>query len=102
MVIIVYCNQYKIEFMDRYQRIISLLTQELHPILLELRDDSARHAGHAGAAPGGQTHFNLVIRSEKFAGLSKVKRHQYIYRLLDQEFKSGLHALSISALTPEE
>lgn len=88
--------------MERKTRIISLLTQEFEPSLLELRDDSARHAGHSGASPNGETHYDLTIISEKFAGMSKVKRHQAIYRVLDAEFKNGLHALSIKAMQPDE
>ena len=88
--------------MNRKQRIISLLTHEFNPNLLELRDDSARHAGHAGASPEGETHYDLTIISEKFAGMPKVKRHQAIYALLDSEFKNGLHALAIKAMQPDE
>lgn len=83
--------------MNRAERIKAILTEQLQPIHLELRDDSAKHAGHAGAQPGGETHYALVIRSDTFAGLSKVQRHQMIYTLLDTEFKTGLHALSIEA-----
>lgn len=88
--------------MDRKTRIISLLTNEFHPIQLELMDDSDRHIGHAGARPGGQTHYDLRIVAEAFRGLSKVQRHQAIYRLLESEFQSGLHALGIKALAPGE
>ena len=86
--------------MDRRQRIISLLTKEFQPSLLELRDNSAAHAGHAGARPEGETHFDLVIVSEKFAGMSRVERHRAIHRMLDAELQSGLHALSIKASSP--
>jgi len=88
--------------MNRAERIISLLTQEFNPTHIELRDDSARHAGHAGASPGGETHYHLVIISEKFTPMPKVKRHQAIYAPLDGEFKTGLHALAIRALAPGE
>ena len=87
--------------MNRAERITAILTEALHPIRLELRDDSERHAGHAGASPGGETHYDVIIEAEKFRGLSKIHSHQMIYRLLDAEFKSGLHALSIRAHTPE-
>ena len=88
--------------MNRSERIISLLTKALSPTRIELQDDSAKHIGHAGAKPGGQTHYNLQIESDVFRGKSKVQRHQLIYALLEGEFKSGLHALSIKALTPGE
>lgn len=83
--------------MNRAERITSILTKNLRPSYLDLRDDSAKHAGHAGAAPGGETHYHLVIASEKFNGLGRVQCHQLVYSLLDSEFKSGLHALSIEA-----
>jgi len=83
--------------MNRAQRIKAILTQELSPSHLELRDDSHKHAGHMGASPAGETHYHLMIASNKFSGLSRVKTHQMIYALLDTEFKAGLHALSIEA-----
>ena len=86
--------------MDRKQRIISLLTKEFQPFFLELRDDSAKHAGHVGANPMGETHYDLIIISDKFKNIPPVARHQTIYALLDGEFKTGLHALSIRASAP--
>jgi len=83
--------------MNRAERITAILTEQLQPIHLDLHDDSAKHTGHSGARPGGETHYTLVIQSDKFSGLTKVQRHQLIYRLLDEEFKTGLHALSIQA-----
>lgn len=83
--------------MNRTERITAILTETLHPVRLELRDDSANHAGHAGARPEGETHYDLLIESAVFAGKSKVQRHQMVYALLEEEFKAGLHALSIQA-----
>lgn len=83
--------------MNRADRIISILTQALLPSHIELTDDSAKHAGHAGAAPGGETHYTLKIRSKAFNGLNKVARHQKIYGLVAEEFKDGLHAFAIEA-----
>jgi BolA protein len=88
--------------MNRKERIISLLTQEFNPQFIELIDDSAKHAGHAGASAGGETHYNLVVVSEKFSEMPKVRRHQAIYKVLDGEFKNGLHALAIKAMQPDE
>lgn len=82
--------------MNRHARITALLSDALTPDYLELIDDSHSHAGHAGARPGGETHYRLTIASKKFAGLSKVKAHQLVYSYLDSEFKTGLHALSIT------
>jgi BolA protein len=67
-----------------------------------LTDDSARHAGHAGAAPGGETHYRLRIVSEGFAGLSRVDRSRAVHAALAAEFAAGLHALNLSLLTPAE
>lgn len=88
--------------MNRSQRIISLLTKALQPTRLELHDDSHKHAGHSGARDGGETHYELVIASEQFNGLTKIQRHQMIYKLLDAELKNGLHALAIKAAAPGE
>jgi len=72
------------------------------PDLLEIVDDSARHAGHAGARPGGETHFNVVIVTPAFAGLSMVQRQRLIYALLAEELEGRVHALSVRALAPGE
>ncbi len=91
-----------IDIPSRAERIAALLRKELSPSLIELYDDSHKHAGHAGAQPGGQTHYRLIIESEKLRGLSKVQCHQAIYKILDSEFKGGLHALAIQASAPKE
>ena len=87
--------------MQRLERITSILEEATKPNHLEVRDDSHKHAGHSGAREGGETHYTLVIESELFRGMSKVQTHQHIYRLLDEEFKTGLHALSIQASAPK-
>ena len=63
--------------------------------MLEIIDDSAKHAGHAGAAPGGETHYTVHIISESFEGLSRVQLQRAINMVLAPEFESGLHALSL-------
>ena len=88
--------------MPRHARIHALLTQGLSPNQLEITDDSAKHHGHAGANPEGQTHYSVTVESERFRGLGKVQRHQLIYGLLADEFKNGLHALAITARAPGE
>ncbi len=88
--------------MNRHERITAILTQGLAPSHLELRDDSHKHAGHAGAQPGGQTHYMLSVESGAFSGVGKIQRHQMIYKLLADELNSGLHALSIKAFAPGE
>lgn len=74
----------------------------LAPTRLELLDESAQHAGHAGAAPGGNTHWRLTIVSPAFAGRSTVARHRMIYQALGELMQHPIHALAISARAPGE
>ncbi|HWA36867.1 MAG TPA: BolA family protein [Burkholderiales bacterium] len=74
----------------------------LEPLSLELVDESAQHRGHAGAAPGGQTHWRLAIVSPRFAGQSTVARHRMVYHALGELMQAPIHALAISARSPEE
>ncbi|MCK9687438.1 BolA family protein [Scleromatobacter humisilvae] len=76
------------------------LTERLQPVALELEDDSAAHAGHAGARSGA--HFNLRIVSARFAGLPRVARHRLVYDALRPWMAEGVHALAIDARTPDE
>ena len=84
---------------------IETLLQErlafLAPLRLEVIDDSAKHAGHAGARSGGG-HYQLLIVSEHFAGKSTLQRHRLIYDALGELMRSRIHALSIRSLTPDE
>lgn len=73
----------------------------LSPVELDLRDDSAKHAGHAGAASGGG-HYWLRIVSERFAGLNPVARHRLVYETLGEMMRRDIHALAIEARTPGE
>jgi BolA protein len=73
----------------------------LEPESYTLEDDSAAHRGHAGAASGGG-HFNLTIVSPKFRTLSTLARHRLVYEAMGELMQRDIHALSISALTPEE
>jgi BolA family transcriptional regulator, general stress-responsive regulator len=72
------------------------------PEELSVEDESARHAGHAGARAEGETHFRVRIVSSSFAGLSRVDRQRRIYEILAEELRGPVHALALSALTPEE
>jgi BolA family transcriptional regulator, general stress-responsive regulator len=72
------------------------------PTALSIEDESARHAGHAGARPGGETHFRVRIVSASFEGLSRVERQRRIYDVLAEEMRGQVHALSLVALTPAE
>lgn len=73
----------------------------LDPQQLAISDDSAQHAGHAGAASGGG-HYRLSIVSQRFAGLPTLARHRLVYDALGTMMKREIHALSIVARTPEE
>lgn len=86
--------------MNRMDRMRSLLAA-LQPTQVELVDDSHLHAGHAGARDGGG-HYRLTIVSARFGGLSTVARHRMIYSTLGEMMKHEIHALNISACTPEE
>jgi BolA protein len=78
------------------------LTSAFAPTRLEIEDDSARHHGHAGARPGGESHFNVTIEAPVFAGEGKVARQRMVYRALAEELAGPLHALSVKALAPGE
>ncbi|HEY4274350.1 MAG TPA: BolA family protein [Rhizomicrobium sp.] len=87
-------------------RIHDKLVAEFSPSLLQVQDDSARHAGHSGATRDdgshGETHFSVRIVSEKFAGLSRVERQRQVFTVLSEEMAGPVHALSLSALSPAE
>jgi BolA family transcriptional regulator, general stress-responsive regulator len=78
------------------------LTAALAPARLELVDESARHAGHAGARPQGESHFRLTIVAAAFAGRSRIERQRLIFAALGDLMRSDIHALAITALTPAE
>ncbi len=80
----------------------SKLSAAFHPTELVVTDDSARHAGHAGSRPGGETHFSVKIVTSAFAGLSHVERQRRIYKILAWEMKTQIHALSLTTLAPGE
>lgn len=78
------------------------LSEALAPTSLDVIDDSAGHVGHAGARPGGDSHFRVRIIASAFAGKSRLERQRMVNAVLAQEFASGLHALSLVALAPDE
>ena len=86
---------------QRYDMIQARLSTALNPIKLELADDSHLHAGHAGAKEG-RGHYRVTIVSTQFAGLRPIARHQLVYRSLGELMQTDIHALSITAYTPEE
>ncbi len=83
-----------------HDALVAALTTQLQPTALELVDDSAAHAGHAGARSGA--HFDLRIVSARFAGLGRVARHRLVYDALRPWMAEGVHALAIDARTPDE
>ena len=87
--------------MTRVERIRAALESAFAPQSLEVIDDSARHAGHAGARDG-RGHFDVEIVSEAFAGLAPLARHRKVYAALGEMMTTDIHALSIRAKTPEE
>ncbi len=86
----------------RAARIERILREAFAPSTLLVVDDSARHAGHAGAAPGGETHYSVLIVTPAFAGVNRVARSRAVHDALAGEFASGLHALALTLRTPEE
>ena len=84
------------------QAIETKLSEELRPERLEIEDDSARHHGHAGARPEGESHFRVTIVSATFEGMSRLERQRLVYRLLAEEMKTDIHALSLTTRTPSE
>jgi BolA protein len=85
---------------ERVEKLRQMLTARLAPVSLEIRDESAKHAGHAGAREGG--HFSIVVVSERFAGRTRTQRHQLVYEAVAELMRTDIHALSIQALTPQE
>ena len=78
------------------------LSASFAPEQLIVVDASARHAGHSGARPGGETHFDIRIVSGSFDGVSRVERQRRVYAVLADEMKGQIHALSLTTLTPAE
>jgi BolA family transcriptional regulator, general stress-responsive regulator len=87
---------------DRKTRMEISFQKAFSPALLEVVNQSASHKGHAGDDGSAETHFDVTIVSENFAGMSRPARHRAVYALLDEEFKTGLHALALRLLTPSE
>ena len=74
----------------------------LAPVALQVEDESAQHAGHAGARPSGGSHWRLTIVSEAFRGKNAVARHRMVYEALGDLMKRDIHALKIEASAPEQ
>ena len=91
--------------LKREERMYDLLIKAIAPIALVIKDDSAKHAGHAamkGVGQKGESHYHVEIVADRFKGLSRVARHQLVYDALKPEFDDGMHALAIKAMTVDE
>ena len=86
---------------ERTTTIEQLLTDVFSPTDLLVKDQSHLHAGHAGAEEG-KGHFDVRIVSDKFAGQSRINRHRMVYDALGSFMQSDIHALSITAETPQD
>jgi BolA protein len=86
---------------DRVAEIERKLQVALQPLRLEIVDESAQHAGHAGAREGGG-HYVVTVVSSKFANKGLLERHRLVYDALGEAMRRDIHALSIHALTPDE
>lgn len=92
--------------MSRKTRIAETLTRAFVPLSLSVVDDSGRHAGHqphfGGAGHEGETHFNVSMVADCFTGMKRVDRARAVNEALAEEFRSGLHALSLELRAPSE
>ena len=82
------------------ERIRQKLTSGLSPTTLVVDDDSARHAGHGGARPGGESHFNVTVESAAFVDLRPLERQRLVHGLLAEELAGPVHALSLTLRLP--
>ncbi len=86
--------------MTAADRIRATLTEAFAPVTVEVVDESELHKGHAGARPGGESHFGIRITAEAFRGKSRVETHRMVYAVLAGEIAGGIHALAIDARAP--
>src|ERR1700758_699086 len=78
------------------------LTETFAPLSLRVLDESQQHAGHAGHQGREETHFRIYIVADAFKGKSRIARHRLINEILAHELESGVHALAIHAVAPDE
>ena len=78
------------------------LTAAFRPLQLAIEDQSHRHAGHAGARPGGESHFKVFLVSQAFEGMNRLARQRAVYAALDEEMQGPIHMLSMTLKTPQE
>ena len=88
--------------MSRVDEIRARLRDALAPERVEIEDESRLHAGHAGARPGGESHFRALVVSTRFEGKARVERQRMVYAALGDLMQGSIHALAMRTLTPEE
>lgn len=86
----------------RQNRMKELISSAMSPVTLIITNESDKHKHHAGDDGTGETHYDMMIISDKFLNMTRVARQRYIYDLLGDEFKLGLHALSLKLYTEHE
>ncbi|MFZ7089547.1 BolA family protein [Primorskyibacter sp. 2E233] len=86
--------------MSKADHIQERLHQAFAPVHLEVRNDSAKHAGHAGHDGSGESHFHVEIRSKAFTGQSRIARHRAVHKALGPDLVASIHALSLDIGTP--
>ena len=88
--------------MTRADEIRTRLQAALAPERVEIEDESRLHAGHAGARPGGESHFRALVVSSRFEGRGRVERQRMVYAALGDLMQGEIHAFAMQTLTPEE
>ena len=89
------------ELTNRAARIEAALRLQFSPAHLNVRDESALHAGHSGARPEGETHYRIQMTAAAFAGQSRIAQHRAVNAALKEEFDTGLHALALELSAPD-
>ena len=89
-------------FMSVRDTIAAKLARAFAPLYLDVVDQSQLHAGHAGARPGGESHFSIHIVSQAFRGKTRIERHRMVNEALAGELAGGVHALAIRASAPDD
>ena len=84
----------------RSERLRNALGARFAPARVEVADRSAQHAGHAGSSGAGETHYDVLVVSGRFEGMSRVARSRAAHEAVVAEFGGGLHALSLTLRTP--
>lgn len=88
--------------MSAEQRLKEKLMIALEPSRLDIINESALHAGHRSSPGTGESHFRILVISERFSGLTRVARHRLVNEALADELKGGIHALALTTLSPDE